>query len=71
MRGVIVVTYDRGETKPTPSPTDLDCTVRLYWSLTIERILWGKNLSINIVMDSHSDNFRSLLTYRFIYSHII
>ena len=32
---LLVVTCDRGKTKSTPSPTDLDCTVRLDWSLTI------------------------------------
>ena len=26
---------DGGKTKSTPSPTDLDCIVRLDWSLTI------------------------------------
>ena len=35
----VVVTYllscDGGKTKSTPSPTDLDWTVRLDWSLTI------------------------------------
>ena len=30
----LLVTCDRGKTKSTPSPTDLDCTVRLDWSLT-------------------------------------
>ena len=32
--GYLVVTCDGGKTKSTPSLTDLDCTVRLDWSLT-------------------------------------
>ena len=32
---VVLVTIDGGKTKSTPSPTDLDCTVRLDCSLTI------------------------------------
>ena len=32
---VVFVTIDGGKTKSTPSPTDLDCTVRLDCSLTI------------------------------------
>ena len=32
--GGVVVTCDGGKTKSTPSPTDLECTVRLDWSLT-------------------------------------
>ena len=31
---LLVVSCDRGKKKSTPSPTDLDCTVRLDWSLT-------------------------------------
>ena len=31
----LLVTWDGGKTKSTPSPTDLDWTVRLDWSLTI------------------------------------
>ena len=31
----VVVSCDGGKTKSTPSPTDLDWTVRLDWSLTI------------------------------------
>ena len=33
--GYLVTCCDRGKTKSTPSPTDLDCTVRLDWSLII------------------------------------
>ena len=31
---LVVLTCDGGKTKSTPSPTDLDWTVRLDWSLT-------------------------------------
>ena len=31
---LIVTCCDGGKTKSTPSPTDLDCTVRQDWSLT-------------------------------------
>ena len=30
----LLTSCDGGKTKSTPSPTDLDCTVRLDWSLT-------------------------------------
>ena len=35
---LLLVTCDEGKTKSTPSPTDLDWTVRLDWSL--KKKLW-------------------------------
>ena len=37
---LLLVSCDGVKTKSTPSPTDLDCTVRLDWSLTKSN-LWG------------------------------
>ena len=39
---MLVVTCDGGKTKSTPSPTDLDWTVRLDWSLTISKRVFKK-----------------------------
>ena len=45
---LLLVSCDGGKTKSTPSPTDLDCTVILDWSLTktIHQLLisweWGE-----------------------------
>ena len=36
---LLLVSCDGGKTKSTPSPTDLDWTVRLDWSLTIVFVL--------------------------------
>ena len=38
---LLLVTCDGGETKSTPSLTDLDWTVRLDWSLTIKKFKKG------------------------------
>ena len=53
-----LLSCDGGKTKSTPSPTDLDWTVRLDWSLTIitvykhtqNGIELGEGLAINPVM---------------------
>ena len=44
---LLVVTCDGGKTKSTPSPTDLDCTVRLDWSLTKILIYGSSFLSVD------------------------
>ena len=45
---LLVVICDGGKTKSTPSMTDLDCTVRLGWSLTKKReLLPASNISTN------------------------
>ena len=36
---LLLDTCDGGKTKSTPSPTELDCTVRLDWSLTIKILI--------------------------------
>ena len=41
---LLLVTCDWGKTKSTPSPTHLDCTVRLDWSLTINKRQVGAEL---------------------------
>ena len=48
---VVVSCCDGGKTKSTPCPTDLDCTVRLDWSLTIENILWTICLALYWIFD--------------------
>ena len=56
-----VVTYlltccDGGKTKSTPSPTDLDWTVRLDWSLT--KIPSNSHISIGGEADQIIKSFR-------------
>ena len=46
---LLLVVVTGGKTKSTPSPTDLDCTVRPDWSLTIMELGWiQNNLKVNI-----------------------
>ena len=40
---------DGGETKSTPSLTDLDCTVRLDWSLGLSGTIWG-NMRLSLAI---------------------
>ena len=45
----LLVTCDRGKTKSTPSLTDLDCTVRLDWSLTKDTFSPKKSVQVALL----------------------
>ena len=50
----MLLSCDGGETKSTPSPTDLDCTVRLDWSLTIKiKTFWVLFYSTTTLCTDH------------------
>ena len=48
---LLLVSCDGGKTKSTPSPTDLDWTVRLDWSLTKSTLMGLDTIGIKLVLN--------------------